>query len=478
MAVNPSNVLALCRKSLLGYVIANWAGYQVAPHHRKIAHALERVARGECKRLMIQMPPRHGKSMLASEYFPAWYFGINPDHQIIHATYGQDLADGFGRKIRNLLKEDIYPHIFPGVELAEDSQAAARFHTNKGGVYHGVGIGGGATGKGANLMLIDDPVKDRAAAESETIRDTCKEWYKSVAYTRLMPGGAIVIIQTRWHEDDLSGWILEEHAHEDWEVLSLPAIDEDGKALWPENFPIERLLTIEKTIGPKDFQSLYQQKPRPVDGAEFQRKWIQYYGNLDARGMNFVIMVDPASGKRKNNDFTSMWVVGLGSDQNYYIVDIVRDKLNLTERAETLFRLHRKWKPGLVRYEKYGMMADVEHIKSEMDRRSYRFAIEEVGGITSKENRIRRLVPLFQKGRMWFPQQLFYTDHTKDARDLVHDFIESEYLPFPVGRHDDMIDGLARLEEPDSELPWPMAVQAEDLYIPVSYGILDPTIGI
>jgi predicted phage terminase large subunit-like protein len=214
-----------------------------------------------------------------------------------------------------------------------------------------------------------------------------------------------------------------------------------------------------------------------VEGSEFKRNWIQYYSNLNPTGMNTVILVDPASGRRKKNDYTSMWALGLGTDGNRYVLDIVRDKLNLTERASTLFNLHRKWKPAEVRYEQYGMMADIEHIRSEMDLRSYRFAITEVGGSTRKEDRIRRLVPIFQKGRIWFPHQLMYTDKTGESRDLVHDFIETEYLSFPVGRHDDMMDGLARSEEPELSLPWPMEKSGFDNFQAPGYGVLDPTIG-
>ena len=473
--MSPDDLLPLCRDSLVCYAVAMWDGYRPADHHRLIADHLERVERGEIKRLMIQMPPRHGKSMLASEFFPSWFLSKNSDKQVIHATYNQELSDGFGRKVRNLMKEWGHQAIFPGVGVADDSSAASRFHTTSGGVYHGVGIGGGATGKGADLLLIDDPVKDRADAESETMRQRAKDWYKSVAYTRLMPGGAIVIIQTRWHEDDLSGWILEEHSHEDWVVLKLPAINSDGVALWPESYPVERLLQIEKTIGPRDFQALYQQEPRPTGGGEFKRDWIEYFTSVRHESMNKVILVDPASGKRKSNDFTSMWVIGLGADDNYYVLDIIRDRLNLTERSETLFRLHRKWKPSEVRYERYGMMADIEHIKSEMDRRSYRFGIREVGGATKKEDRIRRLVPLFQGRRFWFPYSFEYVDSSGERSDLVSDFIEKEFLSFPVSRHDDMLDALARIAEPDLDLPWPK--QEKEVFSFVAPSVLDPIMG-
>ena len=469
--------LALCRSSLIGYAIADWPGYSPANHHRLIASKLEDIASGKLTRLMISMPPRHGKSMLASEYFPSWYFGHHPAHQIIHATYSQDLADGFGRKIRNNLKSDVYQAIFPDIKLAEDSAAAGRFHTAAGGVYHAVGVGGSATGRGANLLLIDDPIKNREEADSERHRVKLKDWYRSVAYTRLMPGGAIVLIQTRWHESDLMGWLIDEHGHEDWTILSLEALSEDGEALWPESYPVESLLRIKTTVDEREWEALYQQRPRPIGGAEFKREWMQFYSNKpDHRNMGVVMLVDPASGKRENNDYTSMWIVGLGSDGNYYILDMLRERLSLTERADAVFRLHRKWQPGEVRYERYGMMADIEYLRSEMDRKNYRFRITEVAGQVAKEDRIRRLVPLFQRGFFWFPETHMAVDKNGNAIDLVADFIDQEYLSFPVGRHDDMLDSLARIAEPNHDLAWPMKTsQAVNRY--VNYAPLDSIIG-
>ncbi len=479
--MNKADLIPICRKSLLAYSIAQWPGYEPGWHHRKIADALERVARGECTRLMILMPPRHGKSMEASEFFPAWYLGHHPGKQIIHASYSQDLVDGFGRKIRNQLKDDLYGAVFPECRLSDDSSAANKFSTTKGGVYVGVGVEGSATGKGAHLLLIDDPVKDRADAESETMRQKLKDWYTSTAYTRLMKGGAIIVIQTRWHEDDLAGWLLREHAHENWEVLSLPAVmDEETaepKALWPEHFPMDRLMQIKATLPPRDWEALYMQRPRAGTGADFKRGWLNHYsGQLNHREHFKLMLVDPATGKRKNNDYTTIWIVGLGADENYYVLDVVRDRLTLTERTEAGFRLHRKWKPGQVRYEKYGMMADVEHIKGEMNRRAYRFSITEVGGATAKEERIRRLVPVFQQGRVWLPEQINYTDVNGKTRDLVHDFIEDEYLAFPVGRHDDMLDGLARMMEPTLDTPWPSKRQ-QSMGPELAFGFLDAEIG-
>jgi predicted phage terminase large subunit-like protein len=474
-----AELIPLCRKSLAAYAIAQWPGYMPAQHHRQIAFALERVARGDLKRLMILMPPRHGKSMEASEFFPAWYLGQHPDHQVLHASYSQDLVDGFGRKVRNQLKDELYAVLFPGTCMSEDSQAVNKFTTTALGSYFAVGVGGSATGRGAHLLLIDDPIKDRKDADSELMRQTLKDWYTGVAYTRLMPGGAIVVIQTRWHEDDLAGWLLREHGHENWEVLSLPAWDSDEnptQALWPEAYPIESLKQIKAVLPPRDWQALYMQRPRAGTGAEFKRSWINHYTTVNHHPMFRLMLVDPASGKRVNNDYTTIWIVGLGADENYYVLDCVRDRLNLTERSEAVFRLHRKWKPGQVRYEQYGMQADVEHLKSEMDKKSYRFQITEVGGITKKEDRIRRLVPPFQQGRIWLPAELTYTDHSGKTIDLVKHFIEEELLSFPVGRHDDMLDSLARLMEPKLDTPWP-SKQQQELGPILSFGVLDEVMG-
>ena len=477
--MNKQDLIPLCQRSLLAYAISQWHGYTPAPHHRKIADALERVARGECKRLIIAMPPRHGKSMLASEYFPAWYLGQHPGRQIIHASYSQELVDGFGRKIRNQLKDDLYGSVFPGTKLSDDSQAVNKFNTEANGTYVAVGVGSSATGKGAHLMLIDDPIKDREEADSDLMRQKLKDWYTSVAYTRLMPGGAIVVIQTRWHEDDLAGWLIKEHSHEDWEVLSLSAWDDDDNptvALWPEAYPVETLRKIKETLPPRDWQALYMQRPRAGIGAEFRRSWVNHYTTVNSAGMFKMMLVDPAGEKRKNNDFTAIWVVGLGQDENYYLLDCVRDRLNLSERSEAVFRLHRKWKPGDVRYEKYGLQSDIEHIKGEMNAKSYRFKITEVAGITAKNDRIRRLIPAFQAGRVWMPAELIYTNSDGKTIDLIKHFIEEEFLAFPVSRKDDMLDCLSRMAEPKLDTPWPSKQQFTSAPV-LSFGVLDTEMG-
>ena len=201
------------RTGLLGYAKSQMDNYKTPPHIKKLAEKLEAVERGEIKRLAIFMPPRHGKSILTSEFFPAWYMGRNPDKYIICSTYAQDLADDFGRKVRNQLQDASYGEIFPDTQLATDSASVRRFHTTKGGVYYAVGAGSAITGRGAHLLLIDDPIKGREEADSQAMRGNLLDWYRSTAYTRLMPNGSVILIQTRWHEDDLAGWVLKETGH-------------------------------------------------------------------------------------------------------------------------------------------------------------------------------------------------------------------------------------------------------------------------
>src|ERR1700693_752560 len=202
------DLVSLAHHDLACYAIAQWPQFELAKHHELIISKLEAVERGQISRLMIFLPPRHGKSMITSSIFPAWYLGRHPDHHVIFATYGQELSDDFGRRVRNSIVDQVHQAVFPICRLSEDSSAAHRFNTTQGGAYYAVGRGGPITGRGAHLLLIDDPIKDRDEATSETIRKSLHEWFASVAYTRLMPGAAVIMIQTRWHENVLDGWLF------------------------------------------------------------------------------------------------------------------------------------------------------------------------------------------------------------------------------------------------------------------------------
>ena len=233
-----------------------------------------------------------------------------------------------------------------------------------------------------------------------------------------------------------------------------------GAPLWPEWFKDGHFDKFK--ANPRTWSALFQQKPRPTEGAEFQLSWVSQRYIAPPRALNKLILVDPASGKRKDRgDYTCMWVVGIGADRNAYVVDCIRDRLNLAERVNALLELHRKHRPLDVRYEQYGLQADIEAVRAEQERQQYRFKITEVGGQVKKEDRIRRLIPWFEHGKLYLPRTINYVDTTGAQHDLIKDFVEKEYAAFPVARHDDMFDALARLAEPTLKLPYPQEQRDE-----------------
>jgi hypothetical protein len=262
---------AAARQDILKFASYVGPDYRPAVVHRRIADGLMAVMRGEIDRLLIEMPPRFGKSRLCSVCCPAFFLGHFPHRQIICTSYGAELATTFGRDVRNLIGSQNYRNLFPGTKLAADSQARGHWNTEQNGVYVATGVGGAMTGMGADLLIIDDPVKDRAEAESEQIRQSTWDWYRSVAYTRLQKGGAVVVIGTRWHEDDLIGQLLlaEENGGDRWHKLVFPAVDEQGVALWPEEFPREALDRIRAVTLEYDWEALYMQRPRAPGGNYF-----------------------------------------------------------------------------------------------------------------------------------------------------------------------------------------------------------------
>lgn len=428
---------------LISYAAYQWPGYKDAAHHRLIARHLEMVERGEIKRLMITMPPRHGKSMLASEFFPAWYLGRNPDHYIVTATYGQDLADDFGRKVKRQIEDKTFQQIFPGVTLSGDSRASSRFNvegnsggyehaTSQRGAFYAVGVGGPLTGRGAHLLLIDDPVKNREDAESEVIRKKTKDWYTSTAYTRLMPGGRIVIIQTRWHEDDLTGWLLNDHGHEDWVVLNLPAIDDEGDALWPEQYPIDVLEKIKQAVGPRDWSALYQQRPSPETGDYFKREWVRTVDKMPARENMLIYGASDYAVTANGGDYTVHVVVGLDPDGRMYLLDLWREKASSDVWVGSFCDLVLKWRPVGWAEETGQIRSGVgPFLVSEMIRRQAYVAKETFATRGDKAVRAQSI-----RGRIAM-NGLYVQKDAPFLTDLIN-----EMMSFPVGVHDDQVDAL------------------------------------
>ena len=257
--------------SLIAFTEYTFPRYEAAAIHHQIAEQLERVARNEVDRLMLLVPPRHGKSELASRRFPAWYLGRHPDKQFISASASATLAEDFGRDVRNLIASEEYGQVFD-TRLAEDSQAKGRWTTSEGGSYFATGVGGALMGRGAHVLLIDDPFGSMADARSEIVRKSVHDWYTGTCYNRLEKGGKIILINYRMHQDDLCGRLLAQQAAggDRWEVVELKAVSSDGRALWPEKFSSEALERIKRNISPADWAALYQQEPTAETGSYFK----------------------------------------------------------------------------------------------------------------------------------------------------------------------------------------------------------------
>lgn len=427
---------------LIAYAAYQWPGYKPAKHHRLIARHLEAVERGEITRLMISMPPRHGKSMLASEFFPAWYLGRNPSHYVIAATYAQELADDFGRKVRDQIAEPAFQAIFPGCRLKGSSTSSKRFHvtqddhdtltTDNDGAYFAAGIGGPLTGRGAHLMLIDDPVKNREEAESETIRRRNKDWYTSTAYTRLMPGGKIVIIQTRWHDDDLTGWQLREHQHEGWTVLSLPALaetDDDiigrkrGEPLW-EQYPVEALERIKQSLGSRDWSALYQQRPAPSEGGMFKSGWFQRYDRRAEKYLRIVQSWDTAIKPKQINDPSCCTTWG-EKHGGWDLLQVMVRRLEYPDLKSLVVSQAAAWTPDAILIED---KASGQQLLQDL-RRETQLPIIGIQPEKDKITRASACSAMIEAGRVYLPTQAAWlTDY------------EMEMLQFPNAAHDDQVD--------------------------------------
>ena len=419
------------RKSLLSYAKHMYPGYKDPAHIQLIAKNLEKLESGEIKRLAVFMPPRHGKSMLCSEFFPAWYLGNNPNEFVIQSTYAQELADDFGRKVRNQVQGEDFNKVFPQVGLRSDSTSAKRFHTIHGGTYSAVGAGGAITGRGAHLLIIDDPIKGREDAESEVQRRNLLEWYKSVAYTRLQPGGKIIVIQTRWHQDDLAGYILNESG-EDWKVLDLPAIDDKGNALWPEAYSKTDLEKIQNTVGQRVWQALYQQRPSNEEGSIIKRDWWNLYESDKIPTLGYVVQsYDTAFSTKSSADYSACttWGVFTARDENNVaypaciLLDAWKERLEYPDLRKRAQDSYYEWMPDQVLIEK---RASGQSLIQDMRRSGV--PIVTYTPERDKVSRTHSVSSMFEGG-------LVFTMDKEWTKDVIE-----ESAQFPYGKHDDIHD--------------------------------------
>ena len=444
---------ALAKKHLLPFVKYMEHDYEAGWVHKDICRRLERfskqVANRESPRLMLFMPPRHGKSTLASQNFPAWHLGHHPEHDIITASYSASLAMDFSKMVRDKAASPKYRNIFPGKGLDPDNKNAEGWKTKHGGVYVPAGVGGPMTGRGAHILVIDDPVKNREEAESETTRNTIKNWYTSTAYTRLAPGGGVLVILTRWHEDDLAGWLLSQadQGADQWEVVRYPAIAEQdeehrktGEALHPARYPLPALQQIKKAVGRRDWRALYQQDPIGEEGDYFSAKDLKFYTRDERPPLDELAIYaawDLAIGTKEHNDFSVGLVAGIDRQLNLWLLDAYRGRWTSLEIVENLFACYDRWRPAITGIERTHVEQAIGPLLTEQKRaqRKLAFRIEPLKpGRRDKRSRAAPIRGLMEMGRVYLPREKEWAD------DLV-----DELLKFPNGKHDDQVDAIAWL---------------------------------
>jgi predicted phage terminase large subunit-like protein len=424
------------RTGLLAFLMAVRPGYEVGDHHREICDVLERVERGEIDRLIIEAPPRHGKSEIVSVHYPAWLLGRRPTWQIITVSYADELAVGFGRRVRNLVGSSSYGRVFPAVDLAQDSKAANRWHTSDGGIYLATGIGGAITGHGANVEIIDDPFKNREEADSERRRDYIWNIFTSDLQSRLMPGGAIIVMHTRWHEDDLVGRIDErakkEHGDRYYR-LTLPAIADEGtpreRALWPAWYPLEALHRMRANMQRRDWESLYQQRPQPEGGIFFQREWFRRFrpGEQPER-LNKYIASDYAV-TEDGGDYTEHGVWGIDNDDNMWMADWWYGQTAADVWIDKGLSLHKQHQSFAMFGEGGVIRKAVEPIFKRLttERRIYPH-VEYIASVADKPTRARAFQARASLGKVYIP----YGE--------LGDRLIDQLVRFPRGKHDDAVD--------------------------------------
>jgi predicted phage terminase large subunit-like protein len=417
---------------LISFTEFTYPRYEAAALHRQIAEQLERVERSEVDRLMLLVPPRHGKSELASRRFPAWYLGRHPEKQFISASASVTLAEDFGRDVRNLIASPEYAEIFD-TRLSEDSQAKGRWMTSEGGSYFATGVGGALMGRGAHVALIDDPFGSMAEARSEQKRKEVHEWYTGTLYNRLEKNGAIVLINHRMHQDDLSGRLLAQQAAggDKWEVVELKAIAPDGAALWPEKFDAAALARIKANTTAKDWSALYQQEPTPDTGSYFRDEWLFPYVGDPPSFMNVYGASDFAV-TSEGGDWTVHVVIGIDPNGHMYLIDLWRQQTSSKIWIEAYCDLVVKYKPMWWAFETGQIVAGLEPFiqQRSIERQAYT-STEKFPTRGDKAIRSQSI-----RGRMEL-QGLYVPAAAKWLPDL-----RAELTAFPEGKHDDQVDAL------------------------------------
>jgi len=422
----------------LSFVKHVWPDFIQGYHHKIYAEKLNRVARGELKRLIVNMPPRHTKSEFASHLFPAFFMGRNPKAKLIQTTHTGELSIRFGRKTKNLLESDEYSEIFPDVTLAADSKAAGRWESNHGGEYFAAGVGGAITGRGADLLVIDDPHSEQDAL-SPTVLDGHYEWYTSGPRQRLQPGGAIVLVMTRWSIKDLTSRLLQAQAKEpmadQWEVVEFPAVLND-KPMWGNFWNMKDLNKVKASIPVSKWNAQWMQNPVAEEGALIKREWWKTWEPEKVPELQYIIQsYDTAFSKKETADYSAIttWGIFKPSDdepQNIILLDAKRGRWSFPELKDMAQKEYKYWEPEVVLIEAKASGLPLTH---ELQKTGIPVINFTPSKGNDKHSRVNSVAPLFESGTVWVPSD----------RRWAEEVIE-ECAAFPFGDHDDYVDSMTQ----------------------------------
>ncbi len=428
----------LSQTKFIKFVEKVWPTFISGRHHKRMAEAFERVASGQTKRLIINMPPRHTKSEFASYLLPAWFLGKFPHKKVIQTSHTAELAVGFGRKVRNLVDSEVYKSVFPDLSLQSDSKAAGRWNTSKGGDYFAIGVGGAVTGKGADILIIDDPHSEQEAAMAASnpeVYDKVYEWYTSGPRQRLQPGGSIVIVMTRWAARDLTGQVLKAAAQrggEEWEVIEFPAILPSGNPLWPEFWSKEELEALHEELPNAKWQAQYQQNPVGNESAIVKRDWWKWWEKDEPPECDYILQTwDTAFEKTQRADYSAGTTWGVftndedNSSANIILLDTYKKRVEWVDLKKDVLRQYNDWEPDGMLVEKKASGAPLIY-----ELRAMGIPVQEYtpGKGQDKIARLNSVSDIIASGKVWVPR-------TRWAEELV-----DEIAAFPSGEHDDLVD--------------------------------------
>ena len=432
------NTQEQCHNSFLFYVEQMWPDFICGRHHEIFAQKLEDVANGKINRLIVNMPPRHTKSEFCSTYFPAWIMGKQPNRKIMQTTHTGELAVRFGRKVRNMMDSVEYKRIFDSVELQADSKSAGRWETNKGGEYFAAGVGGAITGRGADLLIIDDPHSEQDALSPSAL-ESCWEWYTSGPRQRLQPGGAIIVVMTRWSTIDLTAKLLDaqkEEAADQWEVVEFPAIfPETEDALWPEFWEISELEKVRASLPVQKWNAQWMQNPTSEEGSIIKREWWNIWEYDEMPPVSYIIQsYDTAFSKKENADYSAISTWGVfrptpDSPDCLILLDAQKGRWDFPELKRIAFNEYKYWEPDMTLIEAKASGTPLTH---ELRRLGIPVVNYSPTRGHDKSTRMHSVAPIFESKLVYAPQRKF-------AEEMIE-----ECASFPFGKNDDLCDTMTQ----------------------------------